>query len=67
MRLVLVVAALSFTLSGCVVVDTAATVADAGVTVASTAVDVTAGTVKTVAHTVTPSDNKKDEDDRRSQ
>jgi hypothetical protein len=57
MRIVLVVAALSFTLSGCVVVDTAATVADAGVTVASTAVDVTAGTVKTVAHTVTSSDD----------
>lgn len=64
MRIVLVVAVLSFALSGCVVVDTAATVADAGVTVASTAVDVTAGTVKTVAHTVTPSDDdhaKKDD------
>lgn len=62
MRIVLVVAVLSFAVSGCVVVDTAATVADAGVTVASTAVDVTAGTVKTVAHTVTPSDDhtKKD-------
>ena len=67
MRIVLVVAVLLFALSGCVVVDTAATVADAGVTVASTAVDVTAGTVKTVAHTVTRSDGKKDEDDRRSQ
>lgn len=60
MRIVLVVAVLSFALSGCVVVDTAATVADAGVTVASTAVDVTAGTVKTVAHTVTPSDDDND-------
>lgn len=58
MRIVLLVTALSFALSGCVVVDTAATVADAGVTVASTAVDVTAGTVKTVAHTVTPSDDE---------
>lgn len=57
MRIVLVVAIVSFALSGCVVVDTAATVAGAGVTVASTAVDVTAGTVKTVAHTVTPSDD----------
>ncbi len=64
MRIVLVVAVLSFALSGCVVVDPAATVADAGATVASTAVDVTAGTVKTVAHTVTPSDDdhaKKDD------
>lgn len=64
MRIVLVVAVLSFALSGCVVVDTAATVADAGVTVASTAVDVTAGAAKTVAHTVTPSDDdhaKKDD------
>jgi uncharacterized protein YceK len=48
MRNVLIATALSFALSGCVVVDTAATVADAGVTAASTAVDVTAGTVKTV-------------------
>jgi uncharacterized protein YceK len=62
MRNVLIATALSFALSGCVVVDTAATVADAGVTAASTAVDVTADTVKTVAHTVTPSDDhaKKD-------
>lgn len=62
MRIMLVVAALSLALSGCVVVDTAATVADAGVTVASTAVDVTTGTVKTVAHTVAPSDDHSKKD-----